>query len=157
MYGRTVALGMTGLTLLAVAARVPTAKADSAATTTSSTRTVAYAVDGKSAHFTFLGKDANHPRPGDRIVEHATLTQHGKRVGRLLNTCTVVIGGAHGDNICEEVLEVTGGQLVLGGSGNPRVVPITGGSGRFAYATGTVLQQPTSSGGRFTVRYRTTQ
>lgn len=151
-------VAVTGATATAIAATLSLgtgAAAPTQPTTTAASRvrTIVYTLHGSEARMTFLGSDENHPKAGDRLVEHAPLYRNGRRDGHMINVCTVVTTAGDGDELCEQTLETREGQLVLAGSGNPQVVPIIGGSGGFAFATGHVIQRPTKNGGKFIVRY----
>jgi hypothetical protein len=119
------------------------------------THRAVFRLDAATAHRSYFGRSEAHPRPGDRLTEYAMLERNGKAVGRFMNTCFVVVGGARtNDDICNGVIEDGTSQIVLGGSGNPSVVPVLGGTGRFAYISGYVQEKPTRSGATFIVVYR---
>lgn len=122
------------------------------------THQVVFHLDGSTAHFNFFGADGDNPKPGDRIAEWAKLKRSGKTVGRFLNSCDIVIGGAKAnDDYCSGIIETGGSQIVLGGSGDADRVPVVGGSGKYAFATGYVKDTSTRTGATFTVVYRITQ
>lgn len=90
---------------------------------------------------------------GDEDLFVSPLTRGGTRVGRLVGSCTVVRAARTADQLCEFVLHLGRGQItasgtVRAGQGGPTgfVLPILGGSGRYAGAAGQLSVTPTSGG-----------
>lgn len=108
-------------------------------------------------HFHFVGKSATHPKIGDRFVDYAT-SGSGKHLVRLLSVCTLVAGSSEKSarSQCVQTLEFPNGQVsTVGGDSNSStsVAGISGGTGAFAYATGTVTTKSGKSAATLTIRY----
>lgn len=156
MTPKRIAVATTaGMAAVAAAAGLATTSATAAPDGPTGQRVV-FHLDGRTAHRSFFGKNAEDPQPGDRLTEYASLRQHGKVVGRFMNACLFVVGGPKAnDDVCNGVIEVGGNQIILDGSGDPSVVPIVGGTGPYAFAAGVVRDSSTATGATFTVIYRT--
>jgi hypothetical protein len=92
--------------------------------------------------------------PGDEYVLSDRLYLIGRRVGRDVGTCTVVT--AEGDAVCDVVLVLRAGQLVVHGllpaTGHAFRLAVTGGTGRYATARGDVLLRQGETSSSLTVR-----
>lgn len=158
MTTKRTAAAVTAVTAVSgalVAGGIATTAGATPATSAGRTHQVVFHLVGRTAHRTFTGANGDDPRPGDLLTEYASLKRHGRLVGRFMNTCSFVVGGAKtNDDICNGVIEVGKSQIILDGSGNPDVVPVVGGSGRYAFATGYVQDRSTATGATFTVVYR---
>ena len=96
---------------------------------------------------------------GDAIVFTNPLTDGaGKRVGRLFVHCTAVVAARQANKaafICEAIMVVDGGtlsvQAFLPKAGATVHGTVTGGSGAYATARGTLVSRPTKTGADDTI------
>ena len=97
-------------------------------------------------HFEFIdvppkGGERKPPSEGDEFVIGGRLEQEGKAVGTTNLVCTITQPGNHGVSSCTGMAIVPGGTLAIQGvsyiAGNSDTYAITGGTGRYAGATGT--------------------
>lgn len=92
---------------------------------------------------------------GDRIVfTNPLVDSAGKRLGRLYVHCTVVVAARQANKAafaCEGVVSLGGGtlsiQTFLAHAGATVRGAVTGGTGAYANARGTLLSEPTKAGG----------
>ena len=100
---------------------------------------------------------------GDQTIGAVTVRRNGKPTGRLLNQCTAVDASYEGQT-CTITLLTRDGQIIAQGAGEDRALPghgrnpgtgdifaITGGTGTYAGATGTVRPRSTRNGETITV------
>ncbi len=90
---------------------------------------------------------------GDVIVFTNPLTNRGKRIGRLYMHCTVVVAASAANKAgfaCEGVVGLGGGtltiQALLPHAGATVHGVVTGGTGTYANARGTLVSRPTKTG-----------
>jgi hypothetical protein len=96
---------------------------------------------------------------GDAIVFTNPLTDRvGKRVGRLFVHCTAVVAARHANKAafsCEGIMVVDGGtlsvQAFLPNAGATVHGTVTGGTGAYSNARGTLLSRPTTAGADDTI------
>jgi hypothetical protein len=98
-------------------------------------------------HFKFVdvapkGGERKPPSLGDEFVIAGRLMVGARRVGSTNLVCTVTQAGAEGVNECHGSAIVPGGSITIEGSSheasNADVYAITGGTGRYADAQGTI-------------------
>ena len=101
---------------------------------------------------------------GDQTIGAVTVRRDGKPIGRLLSQCTAVDARYEGQT-CTITLLTRDGQIIAQGAGEHRALPghggnpgntddvfaITGGTGTYAGATGTVRPRGTRKGATITV------
>ena len=100
---------------------------------------------------------------GDQTIGAVTVRRNGKPTGRLLNQCTAVDASYEGQT-CTITLLTRDGQIIAQGAGEDRALPghggnpgtddvfaITGATGTYAGATGTVRPRGTRKGATITV------
>jgi len=100
---------------------------------------------------------------GDQVIGAITIRQAGKPIGRLINECSAADATYEGQ-MCEITLLTRAGQIIAQGAGEHRPLPgtggdpgtgdvfaITGGTGAYAGASGTVTPRSTSHGESVTV------
>ena len=101
---------------------------------------------------------------GDQNIGAVTVRRNGKPTGRLLNQCIAVDASYEGQT-CTITLLTRDGQIIAQGAGEHRALPghggnpgntddvfaITGGTGTYAGATGTVRPRGTREGATITV------
>ncbi|MBS1883851.1 MAG: hypothetical protein JSS97_12960 [Actinobacteria bacterium] len=164
MPGRTRGLILAGLGLLAAA--LVCAPVASAATTT----TISFQEPEKGSTFTYVDVAPTAPKkhgfptsisPGDQIVITNPVTEGGKTIGKLRARCTATaavgkISSAafpQAHFICEGVYTLPGGSLFASAtivkSGTEGVV--TGGTGKYAGARGTVVSKEMKGGNETTI------
>jgi hypothetical protein len=141
-------------TVLAVGAGPDAAGASSMGVIHKMTFTGRYA-DGTSH---FVGKDPEHPKIGDEFLDGGPIRQHGKIVGRFDDTCQI-IAGTNAHNLlthCSGSLTLHHGQIVTNGvdnSSDDTTDAVVGGTGRYAYITGTAQSISGSTSVKIVVRY----
>jgi hypothetical protein len=98
-------------------------------------------------HFKFvdippLGGERKPPSLGDEFVIGGTLKVGSRTVGSTNLVCTVTVAGSKGVNECHGSAVVPGGSITVEGASqaasNSDVYAVTGGTGRYAAAQGTV-------------------
>lgn len=164
MPRRTRGLLLAGAGLLA-AALLSTAVASAATTTT-----ISFQEPEKGSTFTYVDVAPTAPKkhgfptsisPGDQIVITNPLTEGGKTIGKLRARCTATVAVGKVTNaafpqahfICEGVFTLPGGSLYANASilksGTEGVV--TGGTGKYAGARGTVVSKEVKGGSDTTI------
>jgi hypothetical protein len=159
LHRRTRGLLLAGVGLLA-AALVCTAVASAATTTT-----ITFKEPEKGSTFTYVDVAPTAPKkhgfptsisPGDQIILTNPLTEGGKTIGKLRARCTATAAVGKTTNaafpqahfICEGVFTLPGGSLYASASivkvGTEGVV--TGGTGKYVGARGTILSTETKGG-----------
>jgi hypothetical protein len=152
----------TATTVLAVAAAaagtavavsaVGTASAGTASAGTASARPGSFTVQAHHGTDTNVDLGKHGFSAGDQDLFTGTLTRQGKHVGRLVGTCTTArVGAATADQLCEFVLHLGGAQITASGSvsSSPKgpgtfALPVTGGTGRYASASGQIAVTATN-------------
>jgi hypothetical protein len=157
-----IALAMVGLTALLVA--VPATAAGTATTT------IKFSEPEKGSTFTYVDLAPTAPEkhgfptaisPGDQLVLTNPLTEGAKTIGKLRARCTATAPAKTTSNtaflqahfICEGVFTLPGGTLyasasiVKGGTEGA----ITGGTGKYAGAGGTILSKEVKGGSDTTI------
>ena len=105
------------------------------------------------------GKGEPSASAGDLIVFTNPLADlGGKSIGRMYVHCTAVVAARRADNapfVCEGVVSLTGGtlsiQALLAHAGATVHGAVTGGTGTYANARGTLHSQPTKTGADDTI------
>jgi len=112
------------------------------------------------AHFQFIdvppkGGDHKPPSEGDEFVIGGSLEHGGKSVGTSNLVCTITQPGDHGVSTCAGMAIIPGGTLAIQGvsyiAGNSDTYAITGGTGRYAGAKGTVASTQKGQADQITV------
>jgi hypothetical protein len=157
-----IALAMVGLTALLVA--VPATAAGTATTT------IKFSEPEKGSTFTYVDVAPTAPKkhgfptaisPGDQLILTNPLTEGSKTIGKLRARCTATAAAKTTNNtaflqahfICEGVFTLPGGTLFA----NASIVKagtegaITGGTGRYAGASGTILSKEVKGGSDTTI------
>jgi len=106
--------------------------------------------DENGSTFVRIGRHTG-AAPGDQGLLSRTLrTMQKKPIGQLNISCVVTKGGLHSTSICTGVYELPGGTLVgttIGhGSQSAYHIAITGGTGRYEGARGSILSVAGSTG-----------
>jgi hypothetical protein len=121
----------------------------SAGTTASSAHTFTVRVHHGSDASIDLG--ATGFSAGDEDLFVSPVTRAGKPDGRVVGTCTTMRVARTADQLCEFVLHLRGGQITASGTfrsgqSGPGTfqLPILGGTGRYAAASGSLAVSPTS-------------
>lgn len=154
------ALALAGLTCLLIAA--PAAAAG--------TTTITFKEPEKGSTFTYVDVAPTAPKkhgfptaisPGDQLVITNPLTEGGKTIGKLRARCTATANAKAANQnafiqahfICEGVFTLPGGTLY----GNASIVKagtegvITGGTGKYVGAAGTILSKEVKGGSTTTI------
>jgi hypothetical protein len=156
---RRVALPRLAVGSVALAASVTALVVGSGASAQSST-TLTFKELNKGSTFAFVdnapvSKAKGEPSAslGDVIAFTNPLAAAGKRIGRLYLHCTVVVAAAQAykaSYACEGVLALGGGtlsvQAFLAHAGATVRGTVTGGTGGYSNARGTLLSRPTKTG-----------
>jgi hypothetical protein len=156
---RRVALPRLAVGSVALAASVTALAVGSAASARSST-TLTFKELNQGSTFAFIdnppvSKAKGEPSAslGDAITFTNPLVAAGKRIGRLYLHCTVVVAAAQADKAaytCEGLLALGGGtlsvQAFLAHAGATVRGSVTGGTGAYSNARGTLLSRPTKTG-----------
>jgi hypothetical protein len=130
-----------------------------------STTTLTFKELSKGSTFAFVdnaptskAKGEPSASAGDAIVFTNPLVAGGKRVGKLYMHCTAVVAAAAANKAafaCEGVVGLGGGtltiQALLPHAGATVRGVVTGGTGAYANARGTLLSRPTESGADDTI------
>jgi hypothetical protein len=95
-----------------------------------------------------LGMGKKGPVPGSVVVFSERLAEAGKAVGADHIVCTFTGAWPSETDFCRGVFQLAGGSIVAEGisARGPFTVAITGGTGRYAGARGTVHATPTKTG-----------
>jgi hypothetical protein len=118
-----------------------------AGASTGSTRAITLHLVEKQFGFNYIDNPPRQgrnqpPLMGDEFVFSSELqTRSGQHVGWLDATCIITRGGVHGHGPCYGVFSLKGGQLVgmaAFSESNVTNIAVTGGTGAYAGATGTV-------------------
>lgn len=156
---RRVALSRLAVGFVAVVAGVTALIVGTSASAQSST-TLTFKELNKGATFAFvdnapMSKTNGEPSAslGDVIAFTNPLAAAGKRIGRLYLHCTVVVAARQANKAsyaCEGVVAIGAGtlsvQAFLAHAGATVRGTVTGGTGVYSNARGTLLSQPTKSG-----------
>lgn len=113
---------------------------------TSTHRTMRIVATQHDFHEVGVGKKG--PAPGAVMVFSEKLAQGGKAVGSDHIVCTFTGTWPGETDFCRAVFELRGGSVVAEGvsARGPFTVAVTGGTGRYAGARGTVHATPTKAG-----------
>jgi hypothetical protein len=127
------------LAVIAVAATAPLASA--------TTRTIR--LTERQTYYHETDNAPSGPSASDVITIRGVLLRDGRAVGNDAVRCS-------GDRHCSAKLSFDAGSISAGGvqTGRRFTVPITGGSGRFAGARGTVTVTMTPTGSRYSITVR---
>jgi hypothetical protein len=139
---------VTALLALAVAAT---------AVATASSRSAVGSIElvQRDAHFEFVdvapkGGMQKPPSEGDEYVIGGALSEAGKPAGTSNLVCTVTQPGSAGASECVGSVVVAGGAISFSGlsriASNGDVFAVTGGTGRYVGASGTVVSSPGKGG-----------
>jgi hypothetical protein len=157
-----IATALVGLAALLVAA--------SASAAGTGTTTIKFSEPEKGSTFTFVDVAPTAPKkhgfptaisPGDMLVLTNPLTEGSKTIGKLRARCTATASAKTSSNtaflqahfICEGVFTLPGGTLF----GNANIVKggtegaVTGGTGKYAGASGTILSKEVKGGSDTTI------
>ena len=137
--------------VVAVSSALATVHADADAGAKAATgTTINLLEDENGSTFVRIGRHTG-AAPGDQGLLSRTLrTMQKKPVGQLNISCVVTKGGLHSISICTGVYELPGGTLVgttIGhGSQSTYHIAVTGGTGRYEGARGSILSVAGSTG-----------
>jgi hypothetical protein len=137
---------MTKATILTVALLVAGVAAYAAQAGSTAQRTMRIVATQHAFHVVGVGKKG--PAPGAVMVFSEKLAQGGKAVGSDHIVCTFTGTWPGETDFCRAVFELRGGSVVAEGvsARGPFTVAVTGGTGRYAGARGTVHATPTKAG-----------
>jgi len=139
---------------IAVAVSLVTSAGAAPATAASAKRGETLHLVAKDGKVTSIDLGAKGFGPGDEYVLSDVLYRDGRRAGRDAATCTVVT--AEGDSICDLVLVLPEGHLLVHGllPGSPGTIrlAVIGGTGRYATARGDAVLTQKESSSELTVR-----
>lgn len=95
-----------------------------------------------------VGMGKKGPKPGTVLVFSERLAEAGKAVGADHIVCTFTGTWPSETDFCRGVFQLTGGSIVADGisARGPFTVAVTGGTGRYAGARGTIRATPTKNG-----------
>lgn len=95
-----------------------------------------------------LGVGKKGPTPGAVFIFSEKLAQAGKPVGSDHVVCTFTGSWPRETDLCRAVFQLTGGSIVAEGvsARGPFTVAVTGGTGRYTGARGTIHATPTRTG-----------
>jgi hypothetical protein len=148
----------TAVTIVSAAAVVALAAQPGDAATHKRVHTATYILPQSTARSTFVGADEKHPAIGDRYVESYQIRRHGRTIGHAYNSCTLVAGHSENNSVgqCVTTFVLPHGQVTsIGRPSNAATsqIPLAGGSGRYAYITGTATTTFKSGAATLTLRY----
>ena len=120
--------------------------------------TATYTLPMSTAQSKFLGADEQHPAIGDRYIESYQIRRHGDTIGHAYNDCTLVAGHSDADSVgqCLTTFVLPHGQVTSTGTpsnGPTSQLPLAGGSGSYAYISGTATTTFKSGAATLTLRY----
>ena len=146
---------VTGVAVVAAGAGATAVLANSGTASAGTARSSSRSFTLVAHHGSDTTVDLGHTgfSPGDEDLLVAPLTRGGKRVGRLVGSCTNVRVAKTADQLCDFVLHLGGGQItaigtVRSGQAGPRgfVLPILGGTRRYVDAGGQLSVTPSGGG-----------
>jgi hypothetical protein len=151
-------IAVTTATIVSAAAVVAFAAQPGEAATHKPVHTASYTLPLSTAKSTFVGADEKHPAIGDRYVESYQIRSHGRTIGHAYNACTLVAGNSEANSVgqCLTTFVLPHGQVTsIGRPSNSATshIPLAGGSGRYAYITGTATTTFKSGAATLTLRY----
>lgn len=147
----------SGLVLASVSVLVVAAHPTTATGSTASAETLTFTSREGSFRFIDIAPKGERPTPGDSLVLVNQLWSSGERVGSLHATCVVTRKAKDPDRtplLCHGMYLLPGGRLsgtaVVGGS-DTTTIAITGGTGKYAGASGTSVEVSEGATGTVTI------